>query len=79
MNELVHHNYSKIIIILFGSAEGMSQTEKVLLLMSNVHEGVRVANSRTDNQSIPVYPFSKHTYRKEPGHFYSKVYMYKTQ
>ena len=40
--------------------------------MSTVHEAVRVANHST-LPSKPVYPYSRHSYDKAPGHFYSKV------
>ena len=46
--------------------------------MSTVHEAVRVANHSKPPlsatlPSIPVYPYSRHSYDKAPGHFYSKV------
>ena len=53
--------------------ENTSRTEKLYFVLSAVNEAVRVGNNRTSKQSIPVYPYSRHTYDPAPGPFYSKV------
>ena len=53
--------------------ENTSRTEKIYFILSTVNEAVRVGNNRTSKESIPVYPYSRHTYDPAPGHFYTRV------